>query len=352
MAALGRTLDRAIRRVVDLAVAFDVTNPLQRALDARRREVVESLLAGEQGNVADVAARLGRAEPDAHDRLSALAERSLAVLRHDLRDAVSGPLRLYAAIDGRLPTRESELLDDPALPAGMRRQILEDLDHMNRTLGSYPRFLDLLAPWLATDRPTRILDLAAGHGGFDLELAREARARGIALEITATDLKREYLDIGRVVAEREGLDVRFEVQDALDLSNLRAPGAPRYDVITCTQSLHHFPVGLVSVMIHEAAATSAVLFIDGYRSLTTLLAVPSIALRFGHYGMFHDAFVSSRRFFVPEELRLLACVTPAAERTRAFRIPPGFTVLRIDPPTGAPAPADRAAGSPRRLPVL
>lgn len=345
-----RTLERAIRGATDLVVAWDLAAPLQRSLDGLRSEIVDELLEGERDNVAELAGRLGRGEPDAKDRLAAHAARLLAVMRRRLRERASGPLRLYAELDARLPTSRPELLDDPALPTAMRQQILEDLDVLNRALGSYPRFLRLLGPWLARDRPTRVLDLAAGHGGFDLELAREARAQGIPLEITATDLKQEYLELGRAVAEREGLDVRFEVQDALDLSNLRREGAPRYDVITCTQSLHHFPVGLVAAMAHEAAATSAVLFVDGSRSLTTLLSIPSMcAVRFGHYGMVHDAFVSSRRFFVAEELRLFASLTPARERVRAFRIAPGFAVLRIEAP-GDPSPA-APVGRRRHLPI-
>ncbi|MCP4245576.1 MAG: methyltransferase domain-containing protein [bacterium] len=193
----------------------------------------------------------------------------------------------------------------------------------------YRNFLARLEPLMAAGRPARIIDLATGHGGFALALARLARERGLDLEITATDIKSEYLDMGRRRAKAEGLAVDFRVQDAVDLSNL---SLGQFDFVTCTQSLHHFPPGLVAVMFAEAArvATRAVLFIDGCR--TFVRAVPLYAFcRLGQRDRIiaHDGWVSFRRFFVPEELDVLARLGPWGRRARAYRIPPTHCVLEL-----------------------
>ena len=132
------------------------------------------------------------------------------------------------------------------------------------------------------------------------------------VEFTASDIHREYLDLGATRARQAGLASRFELQDALDLSNLKAGD---YDVITCTQSLHHFGPGQIAVMFSEASriATRGVVFIDGARSALTAAAVVGLGLlMFRHRPFAHDALVSFRRFFVPEELALIARLCPGA----------------------------------------
>jgi ubiquinone/menaquinone biosynthesis C-methylase UbiE len=196
-------------------------------------------------------------------------------------------------------------------------------------VGNYRAFFHAMEPLLVDGRPTRILDLAAGHGGFALEVARIAKRRGLEIQITASDLKREYLDIGAAVAVREGLDVGFEVQNALDLSNL---GPDAYDIVVCTQSIHHFPPSMIARMFREAcrAAGRGVVFIDGCRSMTLGVVVPLIGvLRFRDTGLAHDAFVSCRRFYSPEELGLLAKLGPEAPGVVAEWMRPAHCLLRF-----------------------
>jgi ubiquinone/menaquinone biosynthesis C-methylase UbiE len=288
---------------------------------ARHREAALALAARADGGDRSAAAAYG-----------ALADRALREMRREVRSIARriGPLeRMAAALHTRFgDTDEREYLDDPTLERARRVRILACLDAVNTTLGIYEAFLRAMRPILSEERPTRILDLAAGHGGFAIEAARVARKRGLPLEITASDLRPEYLALGREVAEREGLGVRFAVQDALDLSNL-ARG--EYDVILCTQTLHHFSPASVARMFREAAraAGRGVVFIDGCRSVLHGVAVPTLGgLRYGDAGFAHDARVSFRRFFVPEELRLLTTLGPEGDAVEAKWMRPMHCLVR------------------------
>ncbi len=297
-----------------------------------RRAADEVLPRAESGGAA-LADRLAAGDPEARDELAELAEGTLAAMRARARAHAGDRSPFHGWLAGLdrwwRSTEEGEYIDDPDLAPEKRIRAMHRLDEFNRALGSYRFFLRLLMPLLAPDRPTRIIDLASGHGGFSLALARLARERGLELEITATDIKTEYLALGQKQAREQGLPVRFEHQDALDLSNLR-PG--QFDIITCTQSLHHFPPGLIAIMFAEAArkAERAVLFVDGLR--TMLAAVPVYAIhRFVQRGpiIAHDGWVSFRRFFVPEELEVLARIGPWGRRANAYASPPGHCVLEL-----------------------
>jgi 2-polyprenyl-3-methyl-5-hydroxy-6-metoxy-1,4-benzoquinol methylase len=323
-----QTVDRAIRA---LARRLGPTRGNRILSECRRRALAE-VLAWARPEATVLAPRLDAGDAAARDALSRLAERALVDMRQRADNHADGSLAptISAADAWWRSVTAGEHIDDPNLDEGLRRQAMEDLDSLNRVLGTYPAFLDMPGPLMKTDRPTRLLDLAAGHGGFAIALARDARQRGLALRITATDLKQEYLDLGAERARAEGLAVEFAKQDALDLSNL-LPGD--YDLVICTQSIHHFPPGLVAIMFEAAArvAGRGVVFIDGCRSLTR--AAPLVAfvlLRFRNPVIAHDAYVSFRRFFVPEELALLARLGPWGDGAVATWAAPDHCLLRLD----------------------
>lgn len=328
---VDRLLDRGIAATA--RTAGRLGPPLITALLAdQRRAALEAALERHRPAAAALAPGLGAGDAVARDRLAVLAAIALGDMRSALAvGARSAGLGRAAARafdarfhDGDLP----EYLDDPGLDPDLRRRIMASLDSVNETISGYESFLDALRPLVRDRGPTRVLDLAAGHGGFALSAAREARDRGLDLVFTASDIKREYLDMGAAVARREGLPVEFVLQDALDLSNLER-GA--YDVVLCTQSLHHFPPGLIAVMFQEAArvAGRGVVFVDGCRSLATgaFLAVLG-TLRYRSRGFVHDSWVSARRFYVPEELELLARLGPFGDRVESRWVRPGHCLLR------------------------
>ena len=276
--------------------------------------------------------RMAEGSESARDELAALAEQALSEMRAHVRleaqsaGAREGALARCDAWWGNCDT--DEIMDDATIDLGIRKDVLASLDALNGLIGSYERFFETLVPLAQPNSVTRVLDLAAGHGGFVRAAASIARRLGLRFEFTASDLKSEYLELGRELAERDRLPVEFEMQDALDLSNV-CEGA--YDIITCTQSLHHFPPGLITLMFRAAtrAATRGVVFIDTCRSPLSgagLAAYGTVQTR--NSAWVHDAWVSLRKSFVPEELELLARIGCPSDHLESTWIQPGHCLLR------------------------
>jgi len=306
--------------------------PSLQLLGELRRRARDESVAKYAPQLAPLHPALLRGDAPARAALAEIAESALADMRARVREAArSEPRWVHWTAELHhvwQDTDAEEYLDDPDLDQSLRVRLLHHLDELNGILESYPSFFDAMRPLLHGAGTTRVLDLAAGHGGFALEAARIARREGLSVEVVASDLRREYLDLGERIATREGLPVRFVVQDALDLSNV-APD--EYDVITCTQSLHHFPVGFAAVMLAEAlrVAGSGVVFLDGCRSVAHALAIGGLCvLRWQDTALAHDAMVSFRRFYAPEELGLLAALTPLGDRAEACWIAPGHVMMR------------------------
>lgn len=302
-------IDRLVGRVARAYTDHRLPSPTLALLGEARMQAASTVLARHREEARALTQRMDEGDAAAAAAFGALAGRALTEMRRlalERARTLGAPEAIAAAVHARFgDTDEPEYLDDPALDRELRVRLLAKLDELNMVLGSYRAFFRAMRGCLAPEGTTRILDLAAGHGGFALEATRIARAEGIDVEFTATDLKEEYLALGEEVAVRERLPVRFAVQDALDLSNIeRGP----YDVVTCTQSLHHFDPGMVARIFHEAArvAGRGVVLIDGCRSVSHGLLVPALSmLRYGDRAFAHDAWVSFRRFYAPEELLVL-----------------------------------------------
>ena len=322
-----------LRRATRNLAAIGAPAPLRALLGPARRRALEQTLASARPEVERLEAALDRGDERARVELSNLADRALGEMRRRVASAAAehgGALNWAASMDEWwCRTEEGEYLDDPDLDESVRIRIVSHLDDMNELLGSYGLFFERMRPFLCDGRPTKVLDLAAGHGGFALAIAELSRREGLSLEVVASDLKEEYLALGRARAERTGVDVRFAQQDALDLTNF-APA--EFDVVTSTQALHHFSAGQIAVMFAEAVRVAArgVLFIDGARSALTAAATWALGV-FGYRdtAFAHDSLISFRRFFVPEELELLGRLVPRGERARAEAVAPGHCVLAL-----------------------
>ncbi|RYE85702.1 MAG: class I SAM-dependent methyltransferase, partial [Oxalobacteraceae bacterium] len=185
------------------------------------------------------------------------------------------------------------------------------------------------------------LDVAAGTGGFCLALKQR---RGAQLEVTASDLCGGYLEAGAQQARAAGLEVQFRPLDALKLDGL-SPGS--FDIVTCTQSLHHFSAGVAARLLAQCArlATTGVCFIDGERGLPPLVTMaPLMALYGRDWPVVHDTIVSIRRMYLAEEMQLLAALVPhplthCAVRCERFGPGHAYIMLRHLPTASAPTPA-------------
>src|SRR5690606_17224264 len=226
----------ALRKATRNLAAVGAPDPVRRLLAPARRLSAREVLTRFRPRADALASRLERGDPDAREELAALAEEALSAMRRGVLAKAAergGAINWAASVDEWWRhTEEGEYLDDPEVDQAVRVRIVSHLDAMNELLGSYQLFFERVRPWLRESAGTRLLDLAAGHGGFALAIARHARDEGIALEVVASDIKHEYLALGARRAESEELAVAFAEQDALDLSNL-SPG--EYDIVTCTQ---------------------------------------------------------------------------------------------------------------------
>lgn len=249
-----------------------------------------------------------------------MIENAIAELREEGAAETSFE-RAAHALDRVVHRNQSEWLDDPSFDERLRLRTLERLDRMNEAIGAYEAFFTAIEPAIArahaagVARPA-VVDLASGHAMFAVALALRFGAREGRVRVIATDLAPEYLEIGRkkalALAMRDDV-IDFRTQDALDLSNLGSE--ERVDVVTCTQTLHHFPEAMVSRLFAAAArvARHGAVLVDGERNPFAVLLITGIAAAIGRGSVpfLHDSFVSMRRMYTEQELALLAELSPS-----------------------------------------
>ena len=304
--------DPAFARFVRFALGFGFRDPVRWSLAPHRRDAMRRTAAQIVLRAQTLAGAVVARNPEAIAAYDALIAEAVDQMRA-IRPTATGKLTaFYDALDRRLYRNDPEFLDDPEFPMAERARGLDGLHRLNELLGSYEAFLNALMPLIelaekSGHRPVRIHDLAAGHAGFAVFLAQRLGSR-VAME--ASDIKDEYLDLGRARAREAGVHVDFFCEDALAIDGPRERGV---DILICTQSVHHFPPGMVARMIGEAAraATTGVLIADAERSwLFYGLVTVASALHGRSWVLVHDGMVSLRRMFYEEELGLLATLAP------------------------------------------
>jgi SAM-dependent methyltransferase len=249
---------------------------------------------------------------------------------------VTGPGRLVSLLDRASVLAAPRYRYGWTCPEGDRKSVMGLMDWLNEGMGSYDAWLDLMADDLASrERPVRVLELCAGHGKFALAM-KERYAD--AIEVTSTDIFEEYLEIGREAGLERRLDVAFQQQDPTDLRNLPAGS---FDVVVCTQSLHHFAPGVIARMLAEASRVSAdaVWLIDGERTLLGAALLGAIAAAHTpSWPVLRNTVVSLRSMYTQEELGLIASLAPDlpfGTRVETGRRGPGFAFVRAGSPSSA-----------------
>jgi SAM-dependent methyltransferase len=126
--------------------------------------------------------------------------------------------------------RHDEQMDDPALPPAVYEAVLRDLGRVNRwTLAAPPTLAFLERGTRGMTRFT-LLDVGFGDGGMLRAIARWARGRGIAAELTGIDLNPK----SRAVAEAltpSALKIDYRAGDYADLG--------RFDFVISSLVAHH-----------------------------------------------------------------------------------------------------------------
>ena len=168
--------------------------------------------------------------------------------------------------------------------------------HLNDLLRDIPR-----------QQTLQILDLATGSADIPEELCRWADREGHTIEITATDISPEILNVAR----QRILDAGFAHRVRLLACDATAtPFADHhFDVVVCSLALHHLDVNSARLAFGEMARLSRVGFIvnDIYRSqgawlMARFLTFVTTTNRLTK----HDGPASVYRAFTPAEVGRIA----------------------------------------------
>jgi ubiquinone/menaquinone biosynthesis C-methylase UbiE len=190
------------------------------------------------------------------------------------------------------------------------QQTLRDIRRANIFgLGTWvvTHHLDELLREVPREQPLQILDVATGSADIPEELCRWAEREGRTVEITATDISPEILNVARQRILDAGFADRVRLL-ACDATSI--PFADRhFDVVVCSLALHHLDVDSARLAFGEMARLSKVGFIvnDIYRSQGAWLMARFLTLVTTTNRLTkHDGPASVYRAFTPAEVGRIA----------------------------------------------
>ena len=150
------------------------------------------------------------------------------------------------------------------------------------------------------DRIYTLLDVGAGGCDIAIRTAREARQRGLHLNITALDNDKRILPIA-YQAIRDYPEIRIVEGNAQDLSRLGS-----FDFVFSNHLLHHLAWDDIKIFLESIIAQTRLAFVmndlkrSNWAYLGFTLFSGLLTPRSFHYN---DGRLSIRRGFLPEELR-------------------------------------------------
>lgn len=160
----------------------------------------------------------------------------------------------------------SERMDDPELDRDEHLQALRGLRRINAWTGNASLVWKCVSSAArdSSSRPLRVLDIATGAADIPIALLKMSASHGVKLEIDACDFSDQALAIATENCAAARADVRLFRHDIL-----RDELPERYDVVMCSQFLHHLPNEDVAVVLRKmkSAATRRVVVVDLERSL-------------------------------------------------------------------------------------
>ena len=212
----------------------------------------------------------------------------------------------------------SEILDGDGLDPQVVRRSMSDVARANALFGGASALLAELESALG-DLPlmATLLDVGTGVGDIPARARHRAWAHGVQLRTVGVDISPEL-----AAASAARMDA------AVCADALRLPFADHsFDVVTCSQLLHHFPGTTGTALLREMdrVARLRVVVSDLRRSWAAAagLWLASFPLQF-HPISRHDGVVSVLRGFTPRELRALVRDAVGADvpvcRRLAFRV--------------------------------
>lgn len=173
-------------------------------------------------------------------------------------------------------------------------------------------------------RTYTLLDVGAGGCDIAVRAAREARQRGLKLDITTLDNDARLFPIA-CQATRDYPEIRIVEGNALDLSRLGP-----FDFVFSNHFLHHLAWNEIKIFLEKIIAQTRLAFVmnDLKRSNWAYLGF-TIFSGVLTPGSFHhyDGRLSIRRAFLPEELRNFLLTNFPNTRIQVVETSPARVVL-------------------------
>lgn len=200
-------------------------------------------------------------------------------------------------------TSDKEKLELADLDLNRFRRTIRQFKLINYLLSASSRLMRKNFFTIMEQDPQRsytLLDVGAGGCDIAIRAAREARRRGLRLDITALDNDARILPIA-YQAIRDYPEIRIVEGNALDLSRLGP-----FDFVFSNHFLHHLAWDDIRIFLESILAQTRLAFVvnDLKRSNWAYLGftIFSGLLTRGSYHYF-DGRLSIRRGFLAEELR-------------------------------------------------
>jgi 2-polyprenyl-3-methyl-5-hydroxy-6-metoxy-1,4-benzoquinol methylase len=219
----------------------------------------------------------------------------------------------------------AELMDDPALGAETFHAVLADLAKVNRVTFAHRPTLTFLRRAVGQRTRFRLLDVGFGDGDMLRAVARWARRRGIAAELTGIDLNPR----SQAAAEAKpspGAPIRYLWGDYAEL----AGGG--FDCVISSLVAHHMSHDeLVTFLRFMEAEAAAGWFInDLHRHGFAYSAWPLLASTMGWHPIVRtDGHTSIARSFRPAEWLALLAEAGIREASVRRRFPFRLCVERL-----------------------
>jgi len=165
-----------------------------------------------------------------------------------------------------------EQMDDPDLDRDEHELALRGLQRINRWTRNAALVWKHVSK-LARDtgnRPLRVLDIATGAADIPIALMKLSASRGVKLEIDACDFSDQALAFATENCAAAKVALRLFQHDIL-----RHEIPNQYDVVMCSQFLHHLSNEDVGAVLQKmkVAATQRVVVVDLERSRANWLQV-------------------------------------------------------------------------------
>lgn len=209
--------------------------------------------------------------------------------------------------------RDDEQMDDPSLDPKVYDEVLKGLGRVNAWTFAARPTLDFLARGTRGSDRFSLLDVGSGEGGMLRTIARWAKKRGLAAELTGVDLNPKSEGVARAMTPRE-MPIAYRTGDYRDLG--------RFDFVVSSLVAHHMTDAQLRDFLRWMESNSdRGWFVNdlhrhgfayrGFPLLTTLLGV--------HRIVREDGQLSIARSFRPEDWRAILAEAGVAEGVRVKR---------------------------------